>query len=898
MRRFIPSQIEEETKIVKNFSFLDLIILFVGAVLMVLVLASSFPNWLKILLVIVISVAFIVSVIKFDMVKGYKLLTYGLLYMFRRKRYKNVNLIDGMGLKFGENYVQNGGSYVAVIELDGVDFAILEERTQDDYIAIFNNLLKEIKNGKIVKFEKPLDLSKFIKWNDTLLSSLADRQGEEEEPDAALEIRIEMLNNQNEYLERFQFVDRIFIDGFYLVLFDNNTASLDILAAMAENTLNQLGLAPKRLNEKELRVFTNLYLKTDVSDFFEEDIRTEAENSDNSTSDADGEQGADGEENSSQNANSEVTDVIGKKIDVIEKGTSFVVDNSEMRIICLGKYPYFVGNAWGYELFTIPDTKVIFNFSEYAGKNVSKRISRSMTELDSRINNKKTREDERKKLLIAYQSLDALLETLDIDAEKLYNTECYLMYPKQKHREIMRLIRSKGIKINDLLWSQYDGWVSTNPFIPMPSKNNKERVSPIQSSSVAGMFPFVSKMLYDDNGFFLGLGSTGKPIFFNQFTKTQKRVNHNMVVFGKSGGGKSFFMKKLVLRSAMENRMVFVLDPDNEYDVICKTVKGNWIDVAGEKSGRMNPLHVFASMQDDEGGNVGDLSSHKLFLDEFFRTVLPDMSDTCRLYLNECIADLYAEFKITDMSDMSLIEPTGFPTFADLYELIQLKGDVMEDIGTQKQTIELLKLNIKQFVGEGVYARLWNGPTTLNVNNDFNVMNFQSLFANNNSHIANGQMLLLMRFLNQEVIKNRERNKKGGNRKIEIWIDEAHRFIDPTFPVALKFMSTMAKQIRKYDGALVVATQNIADFVGVSDKMRAAATAVINSCQYSMIFGLLANDINQIKDLYSNYNGGLTAQEVDYIGHALRGDALFIVDPNTRLPLHITLYDNEEKYII
>ena len=97
---------------------------------------------------------------------------------------------------------------------------------------------------------------------------------------------------------------------------------------------------------------------------------------------------------------------------------------------------------------------------------------------------------------------------------------------------------------------------------------------------------------------------------------------------------------------------------------------------------------------------------------------------------------------------------------------------------------------------------------------------------------------------------------------------------------------------------MIVATQNIADFVGVSDSMRAMATAVINSCQYSMIFGLLANDINSIRELYANYNGGLTAQEVDFIGHARQGDALLIVDTNTRIPLHVELYANEEKYIL
>lgn len=900
MRRFIPSQIEEETKVIKNLSFVDVAILFIGTFLACLIIASSLPSWAKITIMIVIGVIFILSVITFDMVKGYKLVLYGFQFLFRKKKYENVELAKAMGIEYFADYVKNGGSYVSVIELNGVDFSILEEKTQDEYISVFAEVIKEIRNGKIVKFEKPLDLSKYIDYNKELIQKLFDRKLEASGTSiAGIDKKLEMLENQNEYLERFHYLDRIYVDGYFLVIVENNDIALNLTTEGAISELSRIGLNPKRVKEEELKVFMNLYLRYDISEFFEDDARS-SNLTQNQSNEAVVEDLRTEDAQVAQNRNLDVKTDYSDVVNIYEKGNHIVINGEEMRIIALGKYPYFVANAWGYELFSIPGTKVVFNFSEYPSKNINKRISRSMTELDSRMKNAKIREDEKKKLLMSYQSLDALLEGLQFASEKLYNTECYLTYPKKRHREIMKLLRGKGIKINDLLWGQYDGWVCTNPFVPMPIKSNRERVSPIQSSSVAGMFPFVSKILSDDEGFYLG-ASTRYPIFFNQFTKTGTRVNHNMVVFGKSGGGKSFFMKKLAMRGALEDRKIFILDPDNEYDYLCEVLSGNWIDVAGERAGRMNPLHVFASMKDDvdEGGNVGDVSSHKLFLDEFFRTVLPDMSDNCRLYLNECITEMYVNCGIDNARDLLTVKPEEFPTFDTLYAIICEKEASMSESSAQKPTLEILKLQIKQFVGDGIYARLWNGPTTLNIENEFNVLNFQSLFANNNTHIANGQMLLLMRFLNQEVVKNRELNlHKGANKKIEIWIDEAHRFIDATFPVALKFMSTMAKQIRKYDGALIVATQNIADFIGVSESMRAMATAVINSCQYSMIFGLLANDINSIKELYSSYNGGLTQQEVDYIGHARQGDALFIVDTNTRLPLHVELYDNEQQYIL
>ena len=634
------------------------------------------------------------------------------------------------------------------------------------------------------------------------------------------------------------------------------------IAALA----SRIGLQPKVLKGRGLKLFTKLFFANDTKEYNEEDEK----------------QGTD-------------EDIL--KIGVMrEKVNKLVIDGAEMRTLCLGKYPYFVGNAWAHDIFSIPEAKVVFNFTTYTGKAVNKVISKSMSELRSRLNNEKLREDEKMSYLTSYNSLENLLEELNYANESLYYTEFYLMYPAYKHREILKIIRGKGIKVNDLVFTQYDGWLSMLPFLSMPIKDNRERFSPIQSSTVAGAFPFVAKQLMDDEGAFLGY-STRYPAFFNQFVISETRVNHNMVILGKSGGGKSFFMKKTVARAAAEGKRIFILDPDNEYDHICSKFKGNWIDVGGETSGRINPLQVFPSLR--EGSSVGDVSSHRLFLDQFFRTVCADMSEEVMLFLNKALADLYAGMNITDESDLSVLQTTDFPTFDTFKELLEKKcSDTKRYDAGEIAAYKKVLLYIEQFAAGGLYSRMWNGITTLEIKNDFNVLNFQSLFANNNRIVANGQMLLLMRFLNREVIKNREINKYSEVRKyVTIIIDEAHRFINPQFPVALDFMSTMGKQIRKYSGALTVATQNIDDFIGVSEEMKAQASAVINACQYSMIFGLFADDVNKVKELYSNYNGGLTQSEIDFVTKARRGEALFIIDINTRLPMKIEIFDGEVEYM-
>lgn len=872
MKRLIPSQIKEESKVIKSLSLKDLAVLLVGALLLCCVLGSSFPFPAKVAFAIVIMIFFTIAVVTFDMVKGYKILMYWFQYIPRKKKFFNITE-ESLNITISDCIKMNDG-YVSVIEINGIDFGIFDERNQDDYISSFCVALMEITNGKIIKLEKPLDLTQYIDNNGNMLDYYCGSDFKDKE-DVGVKNKIDILTNQNNRMEEINTINRVNVEAFYIVICEETADACKSVAAQVQNMLKPLGLCPKVLDERGLRLFTKITLSTDLSEF----------------SEADPEQG-----------------VSSDKIEIKsirEKSNKIVINGEKFKILCLGKYPYFVDNAWGHDMFSIDGARVVFNFKKYDGKSVNKVISHSMTELKSRMGNIKLREDEKLKIASNYQSLEMLLEQLMYGTnEALFNTECYFMYPENKHKEIMKAIRSKGIKTNDLLFTQYDGWLSMLPFLAMPDKNNRERVSPIQASSVSAMFPFVSKQLMDEKGSYLG--RTNRHLaFWDPFFKSKSRVNGNMVCFGKTGGGKSFWIKKYVLSAAVNNETVIILDPDDEYGLVCRKMKGNWIDVSGEGGGKINPLQVFPSLEKiDESGNViidnGDVSSHRVFLADFFRIVFPNMTENCILNLNKFLAELYDNFKIYDEWSIAQLKPTDFPIFDDFLKLIQskIKNSEKKYDAEEISTFKRLALYIEQIAKGGVYSRLWNGYTTLEIKNKFNVFNFQNLFKNNNNVVANAQMSLLMRFFNQEVIKNREMNKNSVIvNKIVIVIDEAHNFINPRFPIALNFMATMAKQIRKYDGALVVATQNIDDFIGVSAEMKAQAGAVINACQYSMIFGLFADDLNKIKSLYSNYVGGLTQTEIDFVTKAQQGEALFMVDVNTRMLVQIDLFDGELQYI-
>ena len=233
------------------------------------------------------------------------------------------------------------------------------------------------------------------------------------------------------------------------------------------------------------------------------------------------------------------------------------------------------------------------------------------------------------------------------------------------------------------------------------------------------------------------------------------------------------------------------------------------------------------------------------------------------------------------------------PIFDDLYDAIleefqSTKSDYL------RSNLQILINYIAKFSSGGRNSVLWNGYSSIDTRENFIVFNFQSLLANRNNLIANAQMLLVLKWLDNEIIKNRDYNKKyHASRKIVVVIDEAHVFIDTKYPLALDFMFQLAKRIRKYNGMQIVITQNIKDFVG-SEEIARKSTAIINACQYSLIFALAPNDMHDLCRLYEKA-GQINEQEQEEIINAARGQAFVITSPTNRSSLQVEANRNVQS---
>jgi hypothetical protein len=451
-------------------------------------------------------------------------------------------------------------------------------------------------------------------------------------------------------------------------------------------------------------------------------------------------------------------------------------------------------------------------------------------------------------------------------------------------RNVRRTWQENGFRLNNMEFDQVQAFIGAQVSALDPLVKESRGIS---SSTVAACFPWVFAHISDPGGVRLGV-SDGLPVFIDFFRRDSERVNSNMVIVGKSGSGKSYATKSLLANLAAEDAKIFILDPENEYTELAANLHGQIINVGNAQYGRLNPFQIITALEDDEAGEEGpggSYATHLQFLEEFFRQIMPDCGKDAMEYLNTLVDRVYLTHNITPDTDLSKLSPADYPVFDDLYDEV-LREFQSSDNPFTRDLLRTLMNYIAKFSTGGRNANIWNGPSTVTTDENFTVFNFQSMLANRNNTIANAQMLLVLKYLDNEIIKNRDFNlKHGSNRKIVVAIDEAHVFIDPKYPVALDFMYQLAKRIRKYNGMQIVITQNIKDFVGSEDIVR-KSTAIINACQYSFIFSLSPNDMDDLCTLYDKA-GQINEVEQDQIVNNPRGNAFIITSPTNRTNISI-----------
>lgn len=370
----------------------------------------------------------------------------------------------------------------------------------------------------------------------------------------------------------------------------------------------------------------------------------------------------------------------------------------------------------------------------------------------------------------------------------------------------MELTRSK-ISVDRLTLRQKEGFLSAVPTGSNQFGAQYERVLP--ASSVANLYPFNFSGKTDPQGAYIGRDKYGTNILVDFDRRAEDKTNSNALILGNSGQGKSYLLKLILTNIRESGKRIICLDPESEYETLCDALGGCYIDfMSGEYT--INPLEPKAwtdSVEDIDATTpeafkkVTRLSQHIAFLKDFFRSY-KDFTDSQIDTIEILLSKLYARFGITDTTDYSVKKPSDFPIMEDFYKLCEeefMTYDKQRKYLYTEETLQEVCLGIHSMC-VGSESKYFNGHTNITDSN-FLVFGVKGLM-DTNRRLKDCMLFNILSFMSNELL---------GKGNTAASVDELYLFLSNM--TTIEYLRNCMKRVRKKDSSVILASQNIEDFL-------------------------------------------------------------------------------------
>ena len=381
----------------------------------------------------------------------------------------------------------------------------------------------------------------------------------------------------------------------------------------------------------------------------------------------------------------------------------------------------------------------------------------------------------------------------------------------------------------------------------------------MNTGAISTSFPFTSADLTQENGILYGINMHNNGlVIFDRFSLE----NANMVVFAKSGAGKSFTVKLEALRSMMLGAEILIIDPENEYQKLCDAVGGSYIRLSLNSDVRINPFDL-PKVIDSEDANDA-LRANLVTLHGLFRIMLSGANPESSLTpaeesdLDQALIDTYARAGIT--SD-PLTHTTTPPTIINLYDtLLHMGGNGPS-----------LAQRLRKYT-TGTFAGIFSQQSNIDINNQMVVFNIRDL---------EDELRPVAMYIVLSHIWNITR---ANQRKRLLLVDEAWQLMK--YEDSANFLFSLAKRARKYYLGLTTITQDVEDFM--SNKM---GRAIVNNSSMQLLLKQNPSAIDVMSDVFK-----LTDEERKRLASFPVGEGLFFAGQN-HVHIHIVASETESQLI-
>lgn len=499
-------------------------------------------------------------------------------------------------------------------------------------------------------------------------------------------------------------------------------------------------------------------------------------------------------------------------------------------------YPRYLSGGWFEPVINLSKLLDISIFVHPVDTALAlKNLRKKSAELQAQISEQQEKGLVRDPMLeTAIQDIEGLRDALQMAIEKLFNVGVYItIYGdtleeiNKLEAEIYNILESKLVYAKPSLFQQIEGFTST-----LPLGLDKLNVhTPLNSAPASSLFPFASAELTSDKGIMYGINMHNNTlIIFDRFSLE----NANMVVFAKSGGGKSYAAKLEIIRSLMMGVNVLVIDPENEYQNLSQSVGGSYFKIALSSEHHINPFDIPIIPEDEEPEEV--LRSHIVNLSGLIKLMVGNVTSQEDALIDRALSETYASREIVPGKDFSKAEPPLLSDFQTILENME---------GGRELSQRLYKFT------SGSFSGFVNQPTNVDIKNRFIAFSVRDL----EEELRPIAMYIILNYVwNLIRVKLQKRI---------LIIDEA--WIMMRHEDSATFLFGLVKRARKYFLGITTITQDVEDFINSP-----YGRPILTNSSLQILLKQTPASIESIKKAFT-----LTESEANFLLEATPGIGLF-----------------------
>lgn len=578
------------------------------------------------------------------------------------------------------------------------------------------------------------------------------------------------------------------------------------------------------------------------------------------------------------------------------------VDEEEVQVITIKRIPPFIDELFFEELFNVPDTRSCIHIKDTIPTDeLVRRLDSNYEFLISERNTTRKLSDATQ-MDTDKENFQALMTQIKNGDEKIKEVDFLIVIKgnkkerEEKIKELKKIADVFHIKLDAPRMRQLEAWQAFD----IRNDGMEDYHNYLPTLTLAASFPLTITHFNDETGYMLGTDiHTALPTIFDMFHKDATRPSSNFAVIASTGGGKSFTLKKIIVNEINRGNKVFIFDAEGEYKTLVNKNHGEYIDMYSSSGGIINPLQVRFLPSDVEEKQDNDvdkinyedcpLAKHLGSLETFIKCAFEEIKESEVVVMLDMIEKLYKRFGITQntkISRLEKLENTDYPIFSDLIEFLPDYRNMVTN-PEQLKIVDRLEILLDRFK-VGTDAMLFNGYTSVNLDSNLIAFNVKDLLYSKNKRIITTQLVNLLTYLNNIIVKNKIVNDKIKDKNkvqnIAVIVDEFHLYLKNTDSEVLLTFEQICRRIRKYNGGFIPSTQSIHDFIGDDDSVR-SATAIFNNCQYQLVGMLKEDDLTTYLKLF--YQNPLTDTQREFLMQAEMGEFLLTINSKKRIRIKI-----------